>query len=748
MKHRLKLFILLFCLSFSAFAKERVDSLIQRLPLEKNDSIKVWVYSQIAWELRKTKPEEALSYCNKGLPIAQKKNLQIGTSDIYASMGEAYRILGDMDKALEFHQKALEIRQKTKDIKRTSSSMLNMGVVFETIGKYTEALEYYNKTLTAKKEINDKSGLSLTLNNIAIVHAMQGNYAAATDYFLQALKYDEELKDTVEIATRLNNIALTYNYLKNQKKALQYYYKAMPLHKIKKDVDGLSRVTLNIGVAHYDLGNNDSALYYYKIADSLATITQNKWTMAVVQNNLGRVYQNLKQYEKALSYGFEGLRIREEIKDKNGIVGSYNNIAATYFHLKNYQKSIEFANKALPMAIELKAVERQMRAYEALAMAYKELGDYKKAFENTVLFKTMNDSLINDDKKEAITQMEMNYQFNKVKTADSVKNAEQAKIKDAQIIAQNAQIKQEQTQRYALYSGLILVIAFGGVMYNRFKVTKKQKDIIAVQKEQTEHQKEIIEEKQKEIIDSISYAKRIQGAILPPARLVKEYLPDSFILYKPKDIVAGDFYWVEKAKDRTIIVAADCTGHGVPGALVSVVCSNALNRAVKEFGFQKPGDILDKVKDLVVETFNRSEEEVKDGMDVSLLSIHYNSSDTEHVAEWAGANNPLWIIRNNELIEYKPDKQPIGQYIDTHPFTTHSLELRKGDAVYLFTDGFQDQFGKESGKKFKSAQMRKMLLSIQDKNMEEQKRIIDEIFNDWKGSFEQVDDVCMIGVRV
>jgi serine phosphatase RsbU (regulator of sigma subunit) len=277
---------------------------------------------------------------------------------------------------------------------------------------------------------------------------------------------------------------------------------------------------------------------------------------------------------------------------------------------------------------------------------------------------------------------------------------------------------------------------------NRLKVTRKQKAVI-------EEQKDIVEMAHQEIKDSITYAKRIQNAILPPIKVVKEYLQESFILYQPKDVVAGDFYWLESVaptgknkEPKVLFAAADCTGHGVPGAMVSVVCNNALNRSVREYGLTDPGEILNKTREIVVAEFEKSEEEVKDGMDIALCSLEGNK------LQYAGAHNPLWIIRNGAIIETKANKQPIGQFDNPEPYTTHSFDLLQGDAIYIFSDGYVDQFGGEKGKKFKSRAFRELLLSIQDKAMEEQKTIIDEAFNSWKGDFEQIDDVCVIGVRI
>jgi len=267
--------------------------------------------------------------------------------------------------------------------------------------------------------------------------------------------------------------------------------------------------------------------------------------------------------------------------------------------------------------------------------------------------------------------------------------------------------------------------------------------ILEEQKHEVEVQKEIIETKHAEIQSSINYAKRIQSAILPSLKIVKEYLNDSFILYKPKDIVAGDFYWLEHKDGKILFAAADCTGHGVPGAMVSVVCNNGLNRSVREYGLTDPGEILNKTREIVIAEFEKSEDEVRDGMDIALCALDGN------VLKYAGAQNSLWIIRKGaeEIEEIKADKQPIGRHSRVKPFTTHTITLEKGDTFYIFSDGYYDQFGGDLGKKLKSPNFKKLLLSMQNQSMDKQRELIDQAFYDWKGNLEQVDDVCVIGVR-
>lgn len=264
-------------------------------------------------------------------------------------------------------------------------------------------------------------------------------------------------------------------------------------------------------------------------------------------------------------------------------------------------------------------------------------------------------------------------------------------------------------------------------------------------------QKELIEEKNREMVDSINYALRLQNAIIPTKAKVRAAFPQSFVLYKPKDIISGDFYWMNEMEDRTLIAAVDCTGHGVPGAMVSVVGANGLNRCVKEFGLTKPGEILDKLSELVQETFESGEDKVKDGMDGALISLEKNQGgNPSHSLYYAGAHNPLWIVRKGatEIEEIKANKQPIGNFEHAQAFTTHEVELHPGDAVYMFSDGYADQFGGPKGKKFKYKSLKALLLEMQELSMDKQHDKMDQVFEDWKGEMEQLDDVCVIGIRV
>ncbi len=301
-----------------------------------------------------------------------------------------------------------------------------------------------------------------------------------------------------------------------------------------------------------------------------------------------------------------------------------------------------------------------------------------------------------------------------------------------------------------LLAGLVWLIAW----LNGLRLKRRNQELQGMVEERTSE----LRNKNEQILDSIQYAKRIQQAILPPNKLVLKHLEESFIYYKPKDIVAGDFYWFEVFGDEIFIAAADCTGHGVPGALVSVVCANALHQAVSEIGLREPGLILDKVRELVIETFEKSEEDVKDGMDISFCRVNLKKRELC----FAGAHNPVYRVtqQNGELdpkwvtdethvlMEYKGDKQPIGDFGFAKPFQQHNIKLDPGDLIYMFSDGFADQFGGPKGKKYMYKPFKKLILGLREVPMGEQLSYLDNEFELWRGSEDQVDDVCVIGLKV
>jgi tetratricopeptide (TPR) repeat protein len=621
-----------------------------------------------------------------GAYVALSDILYVSSLDTIIPLCEKAKIIAE--KALKANPAG---QTKKSLLLHLGGALNNIGYVYKKQGDIPKGLEYYHKSLKIQEEIGDKEGIAYSLNNIGMIYNSQGDIPKALEYFHKSLKIQEKIGNKKGIAYSLSNIGMNYSYKGDIPKALEYYHKSL---KIREEIDD------KIGIA-YSL------------------------------NNIGSIYNEQGDIAKALEYHHKSLKIKEEIGDKHGIAYSLNNIGSIELK-KGNTSGIATAKqhflKALKLAQELGYPELISNASSQLSTVYEKQGKGMLALEMHKLHIQMRDSINNEATQKASIQQGAKYAYEKVQ---AVKDAEHKK---QLAIEKEAKAKQE-VITYATAGGLGLVGIFLLFVMNRLKVTRKQKAVI-------EQQKDIVEMAHQEIKDSITYAKRIQSAILPAAKVVKEYLKESFILYKPKYVVAGDFYWMEHKDSKVLFAAADCTGHGVPGAMVSVVCNNALNRSVREYGLTDVGKILDKTREIVVAEFEKSEEEVKDGMDIAICSLEGNK------LQYAGAHNPLWIIRNGVIIETKANKQPIGQFDNPEPYTTHSFDLEAGDSIYIFSDGYVDQFGGEKGKKFKSNAFRELLLSIQDKPMEEQKTIIDESFESWRGDLEQIDDVCVIGVKI
>ncbi len=807
---------LFFGLSFLAWNQKNLDSLWgiwsddKKLDTVRLDALYAFTMKGFIYK----NPDSARALSKIQYAYAEEKNLPKFKALALNVEASSYYIQGDYEKAVTIYLASKELYEEAQDLDGVGRALNNIGNVYYNQGKYKDAIEFYQKSLDVKTSMNDKEGQSSTLNNLALIYDYQGKYDLAIQMHQKSLKIREDLDDQQGISTSLNNIGIIYKNLGEIDKALELYQKSLTISSKIEDLKGMANTSYNIGVLIKMQGDKLleegleklattkylDAFDIYRKSLGLSKQLDDPLGEAITLNSMGTVKEKLGQDEEAFELFTQSLKICEEIKDPIGIASAENSIAIYYFNKKNYRKSIQHAERAKGISDTVGEIFELKMASFTLWKSYKELGKSKLALLNMERYIASRDSLQSDQNKKELFKQEYKYQYEKQAAADSIRNAEEQKVAEAELAKEKAENNQRKQQSYFLFGGLTLVLVFAGFIFNRFRITKKQKNIIEDQKEKVDEAYEELEEKNTEIMDSITYAKRIQSAILPPDHLVKKHLPQSFVLYKPKDIVAGDFYWLEVSKSNeqeqegrspvaqdsrhatVLIAAADCTGHGVPGAMVSVVCVNGLNRSVREQKLRDPGKILDTTRELVIKEFEKSDDEVKDGMDIAVVSIEQVQEGAGSVApdscsklKYSGAHNPLWIIRKGSteveeikagfsaetsdrisiskvkeytLIEVKADKQPIGKFHDPQPFKTHELELKEGDTIYISSDGYADQFGGEKGKKLKSKNFKNLLLSIQDLEMEAQKQKLDTFFEQWRGDIEQIDDVCIIGIRV
>ncbi|MEW6772863.1 MAG: tetratricopeptide repeat protein [Bacteroidota bacterium] len=658
---------------------------------------------------------------------------------VFGNIGIVYYNQGNYAKAMDYYFNALEINEQIENKQGQAANLGNIGIVYKEQSNDSKALEYYFKALKIDEYLGNKNGVARHLGNIGNVYLDHGNYAKALDYYFKALKINEEIGNKQGQAINLGNIGTVYNEQSDYAKALEYYFKALKINEELGNKNGVARHLGNIGTVCNEQGNYAKALEYYFKALKIYEEIGNKQNQAVNLGNIGTVYNEQGKMPKALEYYFKALKINEEIGNKQGQAVNFGNIGSLYLAQKKFKEAEKYLKQSEQINRELRTIYYLKSVCKSLSELYAQTGKFEKALYYYKEHIKYRDSVMSEENQKAAIQKEMQYQYEKQRTADSIAAAKQAEIHKAQIAQQQAEIKAKRNQQYALYGGLALVMIFAGFMYNRYKITQRQKDIIA-------KQKKLVEEKNKEITDSILYAKRIQQAILPSKDKWQTLLPNSFVLYLPKDIIAGDFYWFEETKDYIFLAAADSTGHGVPGAMVSVVCSGALTKAVKEECIVDTGKILDRAREIVIERLSSDEQHLRDGMDVCLVRI--DKRDKNKI-QFSGANRPLLTITpEKEVMEIKGDKQPVSWYEEAYAFSQHKINLTQGSVMYLSTDGFSDQFGGAKGKKMGSKQLVEVLKNMQEHSIITQGEQLSQFFSNWKGEQFQVDDVTLIGVGV
>lgn len=741
-----------------------IDSLrniLKKLSVKKGysaDTTRYRTFMDIGNYYQYVMPDSALYYHTLATESALTFKDELKQGEAIRQSGSDNFIMGNYEQAGALYKLAIDkvnilLQSKDQNIlikakKFTARASSNIGSVFKDQGEYIKALDFYFVSLKMNEDIDNNEGQAGVLGNIGIVYHSQSNYPKALDYYFKSLKKNKETGNRGYQANGLNNIGILYQEQKDYPKALEYNFKALKINEEIGNKNGQASNFHNIGMIYSSQNNYSKSLDYLFKALKINEETGDKNYQASNLEGIGLVYKekgdsamekgilNLaisEKYQKALEYYFKALKLNEEMEVKKGQVGNLNNISSVYIILKKYREAEKHLNQASILSAELNSLDVKQTLNLLFSNLYSKTNRPEKALYHFKEYIIYRDSVSNVANAKAIFQKEMQFNYEKKAAADSLENLKKVEI-------HKAELKLQKNKQYALYGGLALVIIFAGFMYNRFKITQKQKVVI-------ESQKHVVEEAHKEITDSINYAERLQRSLMASNQLLNKNLDNYFIYFNPKEAVSGDFYWASQLHNGNFcLVAADSTGHGVPGAIMSMLNMNSLKESVIE-NLCEPHLILNQTRNIVIETLanDGSKEGGKDGMDAAL--IVFDQQKTK--AEFSLANNPLWLIRNRELIEYKADKMPIGKHDkQDQSFTKHELLLEKGDTIYIFTDGYADQFGGEKGKKFMYKPLKELLLSIQGNTMNDQKEVLNQRFIEWKGDLEQVDDVCVIGIRI
>lgn len=650
-------------------------------------------------------------------PLAQKLELAIQTAKSDSSKFRLYNSLflelrsNNPSQALVIAQQHFSLAKSKKRSPEIAQAYSNMGLASYSLGNYSDALNFGTNALKIRESLGDKQQIAASLSNIALVYGKQEQLALALKYSQNALSLREEIKDKHGLSSSYNNLGLIYIAMKNDSLGLINYFKSLELRSELDDKKGKAQAL----------------------------------------NNIATVYLRQNLPEKALVFLFQSIGLKKELNDRSGLASSYNNVGDVYFKKgdlnksqSDYFKAIQFYTKSLTIARELKLKEVVKVCCQSLSEVYDKISDYKNSYLYYKEYSLLKDSMSNEHIMRTTTEIQSKYQSEKQQKEIAVLNKDK-------LIATNT----EKTQRVIIVCGIVFTIISLGFLLNRYYVKQRANSLLSHKnklidqsRSELKKQKEIIEQKNRDINDSIEYAMNVQNLIMPTENELKTIFPDSFVLFRPKSVVSGDFYWIHRTASRILIAVIDCTGHGIPGAMMSFLGFNLLENVVKSKLIEEPHLILAELNAEVFSTLSKKNENLnsKYGMDISIVAI----DTAKRELHFAGAHHSLYLIRNGELTDFKGDKFSIGTLFTgaEKQFTPHRIFYNADDCIYLFSDGFVDQIGGTDRKKFYYAPFKKLLIDNSGLAMSQQKEHSENTYLKWRGEREQTDDLLLIGIRL
>lgn len=635
--------------------------------------------------------EKAIDYIEQSLRTMQEIKDKAGMGKCYQELGQLMRTVGKQEKAIDHFLKAIEIRKEIKDTNSLSGSLMSLGTVYDHIGNYEQSLNYYFQTLHYSEAMGDKNRTCEAYICIGIVFYEQSKYQDAIDNMNKALVAGGEKISKQNLIYINNNLGISYLGLRNFKKALEYQF--MTLHLSEEIGDDRGYVMCN--------------------------------------GNIGGIYLEMKNPKEASNYYLKAIERGEKVNYAIGLTFSYNGMGSCYKGMNQPGQAITYYLKALKTAKEINYKSEMRTSYMYLSEAYEQQNNYKDALLYHKLYSDLKDSILNEESLKQTTELNVRYETDK-------------KAKEIELLTKDQELKdktlkQQRLVRIGLIIGLGLFLVISFLLLNRYRFKQRANLILEKQKQEI-HQKNVL------ITDSIDYAKTIQEAILPDDEKLASAFPEYFILYKPKATVSGDFYWITKKNNEIICAVADCTGHGVPGAFMSLLGHNMLDNAISQPGVSTPGSILTVLNQDIVARFSQNHESSKHGMDIAIISMNEATGQFQY----AGAKNAVYHVRNKVLTEIKADKHSIGTVTKEDGvlnYTNHTSRLERGDMIYLFSDGFPDQKGGKDKKKFFYPPFKELLTNISILPVHEQKNRLDEVITSWIGGGEQIDDILVMGIR-
>ncbi len=672
----------------------KTDSLKKLLQTPKNDTTEINILIKLAQELRKAK--EGQEYIARALEKSEKIDFQKGIAMVY----------------------------------------LIKGVIARDSSLYRIAIAFYDKSIAIAENLPEKQILCEGLTDLGSVYRRIDEYEKSLNYYLRALQISEVTKDDANYGKSLNGVGNNYRQLKIFKEAIKYFDIALQYEKKRGNKFGTSVNLNNLGKVYFDLQEDTKAMLLMQEALTINQEMKNSRGISSCLNTIGEIHRRRKEYDKALKILTEAVEIDEKLGDRRYLIDSYINFGELYSEIGQYRLGISYIEKALKLAFDINTKSKIQMAYEHLYDIYKKSGDYQQALTMHEKAEIYKDSILNDKNQENIAKMQSMF--------DDERN--QAKIllleKDKKMQAAEANVVTNFMLAVVLF---LLIIA--AIFYRNILSKKKANQVLQSQNTKIQDQHKVIEDINQNLQASINYAKKIQESMLPNRQHINKFVSEIFIFFRPRDVVSGDFYWFHQLDaNRALLACVDCTGHGVPGAFMSMLANALLSKIVENQGITQPNNILNELHDAIVDSLHQTTTENRDGMDMTICLI----DKSQKQLQFAGAENQLLYIQNNELFEIKGDKMPIGgmQFENKRNYTIHTINASIPTVFYTFTDGYQDQFGGEKDKKFMIKRMKTIFLEQHHKPIMEQKKVIIASMDAWLVGHEQIDDMLVIGFRI
>jgi serine phosphatase RsbU (regulator of sigma subunit) len=635
--------------------------------------------------------------------------------------------------SLKVASEAYNLAKNAGNKRLVAYSFNTIGSAYNYLGENDSSVYFHQQALEIQKEIDDQLGMGRSLTNLGIAYTDQGLHDKAIDCFLQAEKKFSSIGFDVGLSKLYNSLGALFYTINDYNNSVRYYKKGIELSEKLDDPVLNYSLKINLANVYGSMGHGKDALPLYREGYAIAKADSNYSDLVMICNNVCHEYIDMGMFDSARIYSNEALSIiRRYELEKNIQLTAFSNQAAILSHEGRNREAVAYVDSALRMISSNTDLNKEIGLKHQLGLLLSKSGNLERSIEVLKEVLNLKDTLYKKNLEEKLSEINTVHEVEK---------------KEEQIKSLNRSQEQQRLINYLLAGVAIVLIVFLLVAIRSYRRKKRDNTIIQRQKDEMSVKNAIIEQKHKEITDSINYAERIQRSFLATKELLDANLEDYFVFFQPKDVVSGDFYWAGKLSNGNFVLAtADSTGHGVPGAIMSLLNITSIEGAIKD-GFKEPAAILNETRKTIIDRLKKdgSIEGGKDGMDCSLCSYDFVNRKL-HIA---AANNPVWIVRGSEITEIKPDKMPVGKHDRQNiPFSQQEYNLQEGDVVYTLTDGFPDQFGGEKGKKFMSKKLRELLVTNAQLPMNEQKQLLEKIFEDWVGSFEQVDDVCIIGIRV